>query len=125
MMDELGSLLKTGDKGPVIPDRKVSAEKKPADLKSLQAAVQDFESIFTQMLMKSMRETVHKGKLFNGGRGEEIFTGMLDQKTAVGASKKGQGLGLAKMLVERYARNIHGAGDDAKGTKIDLKPVKS
>lgn len=71
-------------------------------LEDLKRAAQAFESVFAQMLMKSMRATVKESELFHGGRGEDVFRELLDQRFSEGAS----GLGVAKLIVERYGKNI-------------------
>ncbi len=40
------------------------------------------EAVFIQEMYKSMRSTVPSGGVFNGGSGEEMFTGMLDEHIA-------------------------------------------
>ena len=71
-------------------------------LEELRKAAQAFESVFAQMLMKSMRSTVKESKMFHGGRGEEVFRDLLDQRMTEGTSN----LGIAKLIVERYAKNV-------------------
>ncbi len=85
----------------------------------LREVAQGFESVFMEMLFKSMRSTVSESKLFHGGRGEEIFRDMLDQTLSKGASRKG--LGIADMIVGRYAASVREAGEAGKGTRIDLR----
>lgn len=48
----------------------------------LRKAARDLEGVFVAELLKAMRETVPQDGLTNGGMGEEIFTGMLDQHLA-------------------------------------------
>ena len=86
----------------------------------LAKVAQEMESIFTQMLMKSMRSTVQKNEYFNGGRGEEIFQGMLDETMSQTASKDGRGLGIAKMIVDRLSRYTQPA-EETKGKNFDLR----
>jgi peptidoglycan hydrolase FlgJ len=57
----------------------------------------EFESLFVGMMLKSMRETVGKEKLTNGGHGEEIYRSLLDQEYARSLTEHG-GVGLAAML---------------------------
>lgn len=71
-------------------------------LEDLKKAAQAFESVFAQMLLKSMRSTVKESALFHGGRGEDVFRELLDQRYAEGTSS----LGVAKMIVERYGKNV-------------------
>jgi flagellar protein FlgJ len=48
--------------------------------KKLRESAEQFEAIFVQQLIKSMRSSVQKGGLISGGRAEEIFQEMLDGK---------------------------------------------
>ena len=70
----------------------------------LQAVAQQFEGFFLSMLMKEMRAAIPKNGLFSGGRGEEVFTDVLDQRVTEAAAKHGKGLGIAKMIVDHYRR---------------------
>ena len=65
---------------------------------------QDFEALFVGMMMKSMRETVGKEKLTDGGHGEEVYRSMLDQEYAAASVKQGGGLGLAKIIEKDIIR---------------------
>ena len=46
-----------------------------------------FESLFMNILMKSMRSTVTKSKLVDGGNAEDIYQGMLDNEYALVLAK--------------------------------------
>ncbi len=65
---------------------------------------QDFEGLFIGMMMKSMRATVGKDKLTNGGHGEEVYRSMLDQEYANVAVKRAGGMGLAKIIEQDILR---------------------
>jgi flagellar protein FlgJ len=41
---------------------------------------QEFESVFLDLVMQSMRKTIQKSELTDGGAGEEVFRSMLDQE---------------------------------------------
>jgi murein DD-endopeptidase MepM/ murein hydrolase activator NlpD len=76
-----------------------------AGLSSLEAqrledACAEFESLFINLVMKQMRKTVTKSGLIDGGMGEEIFTGMMDEEIAKQMSSR-QGLGLRSALMEQ------------------------
>ena len=75
-------------------------------LAQLQEAAQSFESVFAQMLLSSMRSTVKQSGLFHGGRGEEVFRDLLDRQFAEGSAKRDGGLGIAKIIVERYRKHV-------------------
>lgn len=68
---------------------------------ALREAAKQFESLFTRMLLKSMRETSF-GDSLTGEQGD-FYQGMFDDQLAIELSK-GRGLGLADMLVQQLAR---------------------
>lgn len=69
----------------------------------LRKAVEEFEALLINQMLKSMRETVEKGDLFHGGSGEEIYTSMLDSELSREMSRAG-GIGLAEMLLKQLER---------------------
>ncbi|MEO7510183.1 MAG: rod-binding protein [Gemmatimonadaceae bacterium] len=48
----------------------------------LRKVVGQLQGVFVEQLFKAMRETVPDDGITNGGPGEEMFTGMLDQHVA-------------------------------------------
>jgi flagellar protein FlgJ len=72
---------------------------KPAAREAVAAkkVAKEFEALFVGMMLKSMRETVGKEKLTNGGHGEEVYRSMLDQEYARSLTEHG-GVGLTAML---------------------------
>ena len=61
----------------------------------LKKATKEFESFFSYQLLKSMRKTIPKGTLaeggaFSGGMGKEIFTDMFDMKMAKQMTQKSE-----------------------------------
>ncbi len=75
--------------------------------KELKKISQDFEALFTGMMLKSMRETVPEDKLTGGGKAEETYRYMLDQEYAAAAAKRGGANSIASMvekeLLKRYS----------------------
>jgi len=75
--------------------------------KQLKKISQDFESLFTGMMLKSMRATVPEDKLTGGGKAEETYRYLLDQEYATAAAKRGGANSIASMvekeLLKRYA----------------------
>lgn len=70
---------------------------------ALRAAAQQFESVFMNMMLKSMREaTPQDGPMDN--EQSKLFTGMLDQQLSQGMAA-GRGIGLADMLVKQLGRS--------------------
>jgi flagellar protein FlgJ len=90
------------------------------DPTAIRKVAQQFESMFTRMMLKSMRDTVGTDPLF-GSDAEKTYQGMYDDQLAIQLSK-GRGLGLADMLVRQLQKlGVAGAaagaggGSDAKG----------
>lgn len=74
-------------------------------LSGLRKACGDFEAIFLEHLLQSMRKTVGGDGLFSGGRAEELFTAMQDQ--AIAGHVAGQnGIGLSRMLYAQLQRYV-------------------
>jgi flagellar protein FlgJ len=72
------------------------------DPKALREAAQQFESLFTRMMLKSMREASFGDPVF-GSDQEKFYQGMFDDQMAVNLSR-GHGLGLGDMLVRQLTR---------------------
>lgn len=91
---------------------KVNIERPSSDLKAqgpdpLRQACEDFESVFVAYLLKSMRKTVPKNELMNGGLSQDIYQSMMDNEIAR-AVAKGPGMGLAAAIYRQLneAKNI-------------------
>ena len=76
---------------------------------ALREAARQFESLFTQMMLKSMREA-NFGDSLAGSEATDFYQDMHDSQLAVEMSK-GRGLGLADMLVQQLTKA--GARNDA------------
>jgi len=74
----------------------------------LREAASEFESLFINQMLKSMRETITKSELFHGGNAEDIYTSMLDSELSKNMASSG-GIGLADMLL-RQLDNGEGEG---------------
>jgi peptidoglycan hydrolase FlgJ len=70
---------------------------------ALKQAAQQFESLFTSMVLKSMRQASFSDPLF-GSDQENLYQDMYDDQIAAEISK-GRGLGLADMLVQQLRRS--------------------
>ena len=78
------------------------AQAKQSPDKALKAAAQQFEAIFMNMMLKSMREATPQDGMFDSEQ-TKLFTGMLDQQFAQSMSSKG--VGLAEMMVRQLSGN--------------------
>ncbi|MCT4619039.1 MAG: rod-binding protein [Marinisporobacter sp.] len=77
--------------------------KESKDDKKLMDACRQFETVFVNMMMKNMRNTIQEDGIIKKSYGREIFEGMLDEKLAE-ESSKGQGIGLAKNMYEQLSK---------------------
>lgn len=87
-----------------LPDdvRKVELTKRD-DVKT---AAQEFTSFFLSHLMQQQRKTIDKSELMDGGQGEQMFTGLLDQEYGKKLAVREDGLN--GMLVNDWARGMGG-----------------
>ena len=74
---------------------------------ALKAAAQQFETVFMNMMLKSMRDATPQDGMFDNEQ-TKMFTGMLDQQLAQNMSSRG--VGLADMMVRQLSRSF---GPDA------------
>ena len=72
------------------------------DPAAIRTVAQQFESMFTRMMLKSMRDAIGPDPMF-GSDQEQMYQGMADDQLAVQLSK-GKGFGLADMLVRNCRR---------------------
>ena len=88
---------------------------------ALRAAAKQFESLFTSMVLKSMRQANFKDPLFGSDQGD-LYQDMYDDQVAAQISK-GKGLGLADMLVQQLRRSGAGTGaSDSTGSSSSSAP---
>ena len=72
---------------------------------AVRQAAGQFEALFMQSLLKSMRDALPKSGLMDGPS-QELYTGMLDQQLS--QSLAGRPGGLAEMIAKQLSRNIQG-----------------
>ncbi|MDF3818731.1 rod-binding protein [Leptospira sp. 96542] len=73
--------------------------------KKLYDASVEFESVFVKMMLKEMKNSVHKEKLIDGGYAEEIFEDMLYDEHAKNISKN-ESMGLAEEIYKQMSRSL-------------------
>jgi flagellar protein FlgJ len=84
-------------------------------LKRLKEAASSFEAIFIYMLIQQMRKSVIKSGLLYGKNAEETFTQFFDWEVAQKLSRKGDGFGIAKVIVDKYKKMVFSAGEKDRG----------
>jgi len=78
--------------------------------KALRTVATQFEALFMQMMLKSMRDSVDSGGLFDSND-TKLYTSMLDQQLSGALAKRG--IGLADVMVRQLSRA--GAQPGAEG----------
>lgn len=88
----MNMLINGKEKLDMLKDAKAKGEAARMD-----KAAQDFEAVYVSEMLKPMFETVDVDDTFGGGKGEEIFRGMLTQEMGKSIAKQG-GLGIADQV---------------------------
>ena len=83
----------------------------------LDKAASEFEALFIYHMLKTMRESSMKEDLLSGGKGEEVYTSMLDQEMS-SVMSQGEGIGLKKALMEQLLSNLEIEGGEEKADNI-------
>jgi Rod binding domain-containing protein len=71
---------------------------------ALRETAQQFEALFLQMMMKSMRESIEKSDLLNSSH-TETYEGLFDREVSLAMAKR-NAVGLADMLVQAQERQM-------------------
>ena len=95
-------------------------QSREAAMAGLKKVADQFESLFVQTLMKSMRQTVPTSELTGGGGEMDTYKQMLDQALADRIGGQG-GLGIADMVTRQYMPYVSGEG--LPDTSIPLGPA--
>ncbi len=82
---------------------------------SLKAAAQQFESMFLQMVLKSMRDTVPQDGLLNSDS-SRFYTSLLDQQMAQNMASSGKGIGFARLIEQQLGKNLAASQASAEQT---------
>jgi len=82
---------------------KLRLQAKQSPDQAIKGAAQQFEQVFLNMMLKSMREATPQDGVFDSEQ-TKMFTGMLDQQLAQSMSS-GHGIGLADVMVRQLSRS--------------------
>jgi flagellar protein FlgJ len=82
---------------------KLKLQAKQAPDQALRTVARQFETVFLNMMLKSMREATPQDGVFDSEQ-TKMFTGMLDQQLAQNMSDRG--VGLADIMVRQLSRNL-------------------
>lgn len=118
-MSGIGSILGAGTAGAqAAASQPLTADQKAALAKLHQAATQ-FEGVFLQMLMSSMRDTVPKETIFGKDSASEgTWQSMLDNEYSQAMAKSG-GVGLAAQLEKQLRSQVLGNAAQEAHTQVD------
>ena len=83
---------------------------------ALPEVARQFETIFVQMMLKAMRDTIPEGGLFESDQ-MDFYEGMFDQQISLNISN-GKGIGLAK-VIERQMSRMNGSDQASASTAND------
>lgn len=81
----------------------------------LKAAAEQFEALFLQQVMKSMRDTVPQDGLLNSDS-SRFYTSLLDQQMAQNMAGSGKGIGFARLIEQQLGKNLAASQATAEQT---------
>lgn len=86
----------------------LKAQARERSPEALRETARQFEALFVQMMLKSMREATMEGGLFDSEQGR-LYQEMFDQQISLDLAR-GRGLGLQDLLVRQLGGEAAGAG---------------
>lgn len=94
------------------------AEAAAAPSKAIEEVASQFEALFIQQMMKTMRDAVPKSDLMQSDH-LQTYQSMADQQLSVSLSQQG-GIGIARMLVEQMQRKGYVARSENPDADISV-----
>ena len=85
--------------------KKIPETKGVSDDDKLREAANDFEAIFVQQMLKTMRKTSFESDLLPKSEGEKVFQSLLDEQYALLSAKSGS-LGLSEMIYQQLKPKV-------------------
>ncbi len=76
------------------------------DEAKLREAANEFEAIFIQQMLKTMRKTSLESDFIKKSEGEKMFRSMLDEQYAILSAKSGR-LGLGEIIFQQLKSNLN------------------
>lgn len=89
------------------PVQRPSGSGKKIDEKRLKQAAQDFEALFINQLLQSMRRTVGKSGLLGDAPGKDVYQSLFDREISRKLAQQG-GLGLGNTMVQKILEKEKG-----------------
>ena len=91
-----------------LESMKRHASVKTGEGERLREAASEFEVLFLQQVMKTMRGSGFESELVRKSEGEKMFQSMLDEQYARLGIQSGGGLGLDEMIYKQYLSHLEG-----------------
>jgi len=88
----------------------------PMKAVKLKKAVNEFEALFVNNMLKTMRSTITKSGLLDNGMREDIYTSLFDWEISKEMAAGG-GLGLGRMLYKEFSRH-EGISKEAQHLRV-------
>ena len=87
----------------------------------LAKAAQEFEAVFLNQLLKSMRATVPENEFFNSNGPTKFYQQMYDAEMAKGLSTGHTGMGIADLIIQQFESTLT-AEESVDGTTESIDP---
>lgn len=110
----IGSPISGPSAGPTPFAKRAGTQTPDAQDAKLRQSSQQLEGVFVQQMYKAMRDTVPSDGMFSGGSGEQMFTGLLDERMAADTPAKWQH-GLSEAIYKHLRQALPGAHANAGG----------
>jgi flagellar protein FlgJ len=89
---------------------------------ALEKTAEQFEALFLQMMLKSMRQAAPSDGMFDSDQ-TRFYQEMFDQQIALDMAKKRQ-LGIADLLVKQLGKEQGGVSEAGKGLRLDIERLR-
>lgn len=100
-------------------DKLFEAAKTSGDTEALKKATQELESVFINMMMKTMRSSIPESEgIFKKSEAEKMFADMLDEEYAKNLSDAG-GIGIGDMIFDQFEKYLYNEEDEI--TSFEMK----
>ncbi len=98
-------------------DKLLEEAKKTGDTSELRKAANEFEAVFLNMMMQTMRSSIPESEgIFKKSEAEKTFEGMLDEEMTKQMAEAG-GIGIGDMIYEQFEKYV----DEEEVTSFEMK----
>lgn len=87
------------------------------DPEAVREVADQFEALFVQMMLKSMRDATEKGGLFDNDQ-SKLYQGMFDKQIAMEFTG-GKGIGFSDMLVNQLSGRFSGVNNRGRTNAVE------